>query len=208
MQQNNFKLVETEPPQGLYTPSLSAPMILIDDQDVEAFYNKLEEVRRLLPDNQKHFLKKDREIAELRDPNAHLIGIKDEFGNLVAGVMAMMPVTRMIAKKYTDYPFDANAGKTALLSGLWTDANHRGKGLAVQNIQMVVDLSRAKGMSNVLSGVAEGNPVLSAFTRATENAEKKFEHAGSCTRPALGGQPAYTMNFQRVTFFKPDRRPG
>lgn len=210
MFKNATQIEDTQPPQGLHVPSLYVPYqshVLIDAADVKAFYNKLEEVRKLLPDGEKHYLKKDREIAELEHPNAHLIGIKDEFGNLVAGVMAMMPVSRMIAKKYPDYPFDANAEGTALLSGLWTDANHRGKGLAVQNIQMVLDLAKAKGLSNVLTGVAEGNPVLASFKRATENADKKFTHVGSYVRPALGDQPAYTMNFHRVTFFTPKRTP-
>jgi len=156
---------QDKPPQGLHIPALYEPIVL-SKEDADEFYAKLKEVRDALPEENKHFLKKDREIEDFISPQSSLIGIKNEFNNLVSGALVIMPITRLMAQKHVGYPFDAKGEQTAVLNALWTDANWLKRGFATAVIGKTIDLAKEAGMRYVLSGVADGNPSIGNFQKA------------------------------------------
>src|SRR5690348_5837422 len=118
-----------KPPQGLHIPVPYQPIVLAPE-DAAEFYAKVQEVRASLPKDKEHYLKKDRELEDFKGSDTYLIGIKNEFGRLVAGAMVVAPVNRMMAKKHVGYPFDAKGEQTAVLNALWTDGDYLRRGFS------------------------------------------------------------------------------
>lgn len=162
---NAFKKIEGLLAEQFLNGSEKPYLKRLAPEDAQAFFDGHTQTRLNLPEEQRQFMKelKPEVLSLLMEKNMPVVGVFVG-DRIVSGCAILYTADKEIADYLPGYDFDGMEDRTAVISAVWTNPEHAGKGYSKKAVELGMDIAVMDGKEIFRAKVDKKNaPSLALF---------------------------------------------